>query len=38
MFTTCIVHKAQELTDFGIKRVRMIEFGYRLEARRCRVR
>jgi len=38
MFTTSIGHDAQELTDFGIKKVGMIGFGYRPEARRCMVR
>jgi len=38
MFTTSIGHEAHELTDFGIKKVGMIGFGYRPEARRCMVR
>jgi len=35
MFTISIGHDVQELSNFRIKRVEMIEFGYRLEARRC---
>jgi len=38
MFTTSKKHDAQELMDFGIKKVKMIEFKYRLEARRSIVR
>jgi len=37
MFMTSIGHDAQELTDFRIKKVGMIGFGYRAEARRCMV-
>jgi len=38
MFMTSIGHDAQELTDFGIKKVGMTGFGYRPEGRRCMVR
>jgi len=37
MFLTSIKHDAQEPINFGIKKVGMIGFGFRPQARRCMV-